>query len=390
MLNILHVVNIHIALPYFIGGQFRYFANKGHKLHVICSSSPCLAQYSQKENFSYEEVPILRRLSVVQDLKSLWKICRYIKRQKTDIVVGHTPKGALLAMLASFLMRVPVRVYVRHGLVYETSKGIMRFILLNIERLASFCSTKTINVSPSVLKRSIRDRLGPVAKQSILGRGTCSGIDTSEKFNPALIDKQKKTLLRRKLGLTADNWVVGFCGRLVCDKGVIDLVNAFLLLKKEITDIKLLLVGVFEERDAIPKHIQELIIRDPDIIYTGYIYEDQEYYYSLMDVLALPSYREGFPTCVLEASAMMKPVVTTRVTGCIDSIIENETGLFIDNDHLDLQAKLKYLYRNDVCKTMGENGRKYVVANFDNKIVWKEIEKSYIRGEDITSNSKSA
>ena len=189
--NILHVVNIYFVLPYFIGGQFKYFKDKGYKFFVVCSESEYLAAYAKENYFDYRVLPVLRSINPIQDIKTVIGICRYIKQKQIGIVVGHTPKGGLLSMIAGWLMRVPKRIYFRHGLVYETSRGLKRFILMSVDRLASLCATKIVCVSPSVLKRSITDHLGSPSRQIILHKGTCCGIDTEGKFNPANIDSQK-------------------------------------------------------------------------------------------------------------------------------------------------------------------------------------------------------
>ena len=170
-MNILHVVNIYFVLPYFIGDQFTYFKERGYKMNVVCSPSEYLADYAKKQGFNYIETPVNRSISIKQDLASIWQICKFIRKQKIDIVVGHTPKGALLAMIAGWLCRVPKRIYFRHGLVYETSHGLKRSILKTVDRITSACATQIVCVSPSVLKRSIEDRLAPAKKQMILSKG---------------------------------------------------------------------------------------------------------------------------------------------------------------------------------------------------------------------------
>ena len=157
-MNILHVVNIYFVLPYFIGDQFKYFKSKGYNMNVVCSPSEYLADYAKKQGFDYIESPVNRSISLKEDFITIRNICKFIRKKDIDIVVGHTPKGGLLAMVAAWLMRVPNRIYFRHGLVYETSRGLKRFILMSVDRLASFCATEIVCVSPSVLKRSIEDR----------------------------------------------------------------------------------------------------------------------------------------------------------------------------------------------------------------------------------------
>lgn len=373
--NILHVVNIYFVLPYFIGDQFKYFKEKGYNMNVVCSPSEYLSDYAQKQGFEYLESPVNRNISISQDFVSIRNICKFVKKQKIDIVVGHTPKGGLLAMIAGWLMRVPIRIYVRHGLVYETSKGLKRFILMSVDRLTSFCSTKVVCVSPSVLRKSIEDHLAPAKKQMIWHKGTCNGIDTLNHFNPAVIVPARLTGLKARYGIREDDFVIGYSGRLVRDKGIIELVRAFD--KLQLADnCKLLLVGMFEKRDALPEDIQERILNDSRIIYTGFINGGMEYFYSMMDIYVLASYREGFPTGVLEAQAMEKPVITTRVTGCCDSIIDGRTGFFVNNTAEDIVEKIDKIRLDKAID--GCEGRKWVIENFDSRLVWKEIEKLYV------------
>ncbi|SDB82847.1 glycosyltransferase family 4 protein [Williamwhitmania taraxaci] len=380
MKNILHVTNIYFTLPYFIGDQFIYFNNKGNNLHVICSPSILLSDYADKMKFNYSEVNILRAIRPIKDLIAIFKICRYIKVSKIDIVVGHTPKGGLLAMLSAYLLRVPKRIYFRHGLVYETSTGFKRKLLVTLDRITAFCATDIVCVSPSVYKRSLVDKLNRADKQLILGKGTCTGIDIIKVFNPFQINLQKSQELRTKLELGKDSIVIGYCGRLVCDKGIVQLIQAFDLVKESNpgNDFRLLLVGMFEQRDSLPIDIVNQIQKDKDIIITGFINENIEYYYALMNVYVLPSFREGFPTSVLEASSMQIPILTTRVTGCIDSIIEDVTGIFVENSSISIANGIEYyLNHPSIANEHGRNGRDFVTKYFDQEIIWSEIEKLY-------------
>ena len=374
--NILHVVNIYFVLPYFIGGQFKYFKDKGYKFFVVCSESEYLAAYAKENDFDYRVLPVLRSINPIQDIKTVIGICRYIKQKQIGIVVGHTPKGGLLSMIAGWLMRVPKRIYFRHGLVYQTSRGLKRFILMSVDRLASLCATKIVCVSPSVLKRSITDHLGSPSRQIILHKGTCCGIDTEGKFNPANIDSQKLARMKSKWGIADNDWVIGYSGRLVRDKGIIELVRAFRNVKKANAHYKLLLVGMFEVRDALPDDIQQDIKNDKQIVWTDFQNSDMEYFYAMMNVYVLASYREGFPTGVLEAQAMQVPVITTRATGCCDSIMEGETGLFVEHNVSQIADAIRSIH--DVCSGVsGEKAREWVRKNFENHIVWNEIEKLY-------------
>lgn len=373
MKSILHVVNIYFTIPYFIGDQFKYFSSKGYKMYVACSHSEYLADYAKKQGFKYIETPIDRRVTLSHDVKSIRNICRFIRQNRINIVVGHTPKGALLAMISAWLMRVPNRIYFRHGLVYETSNGLKRKILIYLDRLTSLLATKIVCVGDYVLQKSIEDRLAPKRKQIILGAGSCGGIDTQIKFNPDNISASDIAIIKSKYGIGDNDFVIGYTGRLVRDKGIIELVEAFKKLKEEFHNVKLLLVGMFEERDSLPVDLQQYILGCKDIVYTGFINERIEEYYLLMSVYVLASYREGFGMGALEAQAMGVPVLTTNDTGCKDTIKLGETGLYIKRDADDIRNKIVTVlngYKFNDC-------RKWVVQNFDCRVLWPEIEKMY-------------
>lgn len=379
-MKILHVVNIFFTIPYFLGEQLNYFSKKKYELFVVCSPSDLLESYSLSHNFKYKQIPILRKISLVEDIKALINIISYINENKIEVVVGHTPKGALLAMISGFISRVPIRIYFRHGLVYETSKGFTRFILISMDRLTSFLATKIVCVSPSVYKQSLSDKLNVERKQIILHKGTCNGIDT-KRFHRENLAIERISELRKKYSISEHkSFVIGYVGRLVRDKGIIELVEAFNQVQKQHLNCKLLLVGMMEERDSLPNEIITEIHNNSSIICTGYIdNQDMENYYALMNLFVLPSYREGFPTSVLEAASMELPILTTRATGCIDSIIENTNGCFVSHDKDEISQYMnRFINYPELCVEYGKNGRKFVMDNFRQDIIWEKIEKLYL------------
>lgn len=377
-MNILHVVNISFVIPYFLGNQLSFFTRKGYKEYIICSPSEELERLSNDYNFEYKAIEILRKISIWKDLKAIFATAKYIRDKHINIVTGHTPKGALVAMLAAYVMRVPIRIYFRCGLVYETSVGVKRTVLIAVDRLAARCATKIVCVSPSVYRRSLEDKLNSASKQLLLSKGTGNGIDM-DRFCKSSVDKQHLLKLRSERHIKTSDFVIGFTGRLVRDKGIIELVHAFQQLQTKYSDVVLLLVGMLEERDALPDEAVELIKTNPNIVSTGYVKNAEiEYYYALMDLFILPSYREGFPTSVLEASAMELPVLTTKVTGCVDSIIENQTGEFISHNAQDIASAIEAFYKDEKKRIdYGKNGRRFVENNFKQELIWNEIEKLY-------------
>lgn len=377
-MNILHVVNISFVIPYFLGNQLSYFRKKGYKEFILCSSSPELDSFSHVYQFEYKEVEIVRKISLIKDLVAIFETILYIRCKHIDIVTGHTPKGALVAMVAAYIMRVPIRIYFRHGLVYETSFGFKKKLLMTIDRFASTLATKIVCVSPSLGHRSLEDKLNPSFKQCLLHKGTCNGIDIS-RFDKQFIDVIQLNKLRETLKITDSKFVIGYTGRLVRDKGVVELVYAFQILNRKYDNLILLLVGMLEERDALPMDVVKCIEQTPSIINTGYVLNSSiEYYYALMNVFVFPSFREGFGMSTLEASAMELPIITARVTGCVDSIIEGYTGVFVDHNSESIANSIEKFYSNEELRLeYGRNGRNFVADNFEQHMVWTEIEKLY-------------
>ncbi len=371
-MKILHVVNISFVLPYYIGDQFEYMQKKGIKTYVACTPSEHFYEYAAEKKFIAIPINILREINPIADIRAIFILKNKIISENIDIVIGHTPKGAMIAMIAAFLAGVSNRIYFRHGLMYETSRGIKKIMLKTIEKLTATLATKVICVSESVMSKSNEERLNRSDKNFILNKGTCNGIDLA-KFSLQNVNLDHINHLREKNNISKNDIVIGYVGRLVKDKGINELLAAWKLLKFQYSNIKLLMVGPFEERDSISSENKKFISLESSIIHTG-LSGNVLPYYSLMDIFILPSYREGFPTVVLEASAMEIPVITTRSTGCVDSIVENETGIFTKITPLEIVGKIIYYISNPtVAKSHGKAGREHVVNNFRQEIIWNEL-----------------
>ncbi|SMC79213.1 glycosyltransferase family 4 protein [Pedobacter nyackensis] len=378
-MKVLHVVNISFVIPYYLGAQIDYLQQRKIDIFIACTPSEHLFEYANEKGFIPLGVSILREISVLQDLKAVWTLRKLIKKERIDIVIGHTPKGALIGMLAGYLSGTKKRIYFRHGLVYETSKGLKRIVLKTIERFTGFLSTKVVCVSPSVLEISNREKLSNSLKNVILNKGTCNGLDAEGTFNRHLVSDTALKQLKTKYLLEDNDRVIGYVGRLVNDKGICELISAWQEICKEHNHVKLLLAGPFERRDSIDDATKKVIMEEPSIIHTGLI-SDVVTHYALMDIFILPSHREGFPTVVLEASAMELPVITTNVTGCRDAIVPGETGRFTNINPTAIAENVGYYLDNfEQAKLDGMNGRKFVISNFNQLGIWEKIERELIR-----------
>lgn len=377
-MKVLNVVTVYFVVPFFFTDQFLYFKNKGVESHVSCSPDERFEPWAYGHNFTPHEILLKRNISPVQDVRTVRELMKLMRKEQFNIVCGHTPKGGLLSMIAAKLTGVKRRIYFRHGLVYETSKGLKRQLLIVTERIASWLATDVVCVSPYLVERSVKDHLTKKDKMHILHMGSCNGIDAIGKFNPEHIDKTIVMQLREKYGLQISDKVIGYTGRLVKDKGLVELVEAFEMLSKQYDNLKLLLVGPLEERDGLSERIVDIIEKHPKIVYTGLVDDNIECYYYMMNYLVLCTHREGFGTSILEASSMGIPVLTTSHTGSRDAIVENVTGVYVETNANSLSTALKQYINNPMlAKQHGKAGREHMLQHFQQEIVWNEILKLY-------------
>lgn len=371
--KVLVVINLFESARNFVGGQFRYLYNNGYEMHLICSPHPDLQSYASENNLSAYPILLNRQLTPWQDFKSLIQIYRYIRKHKIDIVIGHQVKGRLLSTIASFFARADKTIIFSHGAIHETSKGIKRKLLIWESKLESLLSDKVVCVSPYIRDLRRKEKIDNPAKQVILGLGTCGGIDTKNRFNKEIVDDKKLSEYKNKYDIKESDFIIGFVGRLVKDKGVIELIDAFNLLKNKFPEkkIKLMVVGAPERRDGLPEKLLSFLQESNDIVYTGFIdLEEMKYQYLCMDCLVLPSHREGFGMCNIEAQAMGKPVLTSKHTGCRDSILPGITGLYISLDKNDIAEKISFLMKDEIRINMGKRGCNWVQENFDHSVIW--------------------
>jgi glycosyltransferase involved in cell wall biosynthesis len=245
------------------------------------------------------------------------------------------------------------------GLKLETTTGFKRRILLAMERLAAACAQVVLCNSESMRAEALALGLAPVAKLHLLGEGSSNGVDVV-RFSPGPSD------VRDRLGLPGNAPVVGFVGRLTRDKGLPELIEALDTILKAQPDAHLLLVGWFDaSEDALSEALRTRILNHPRIHCTGFV-ADTAPYYRAMDLMALPTWREGFPNVVLEAAATGIPVITTLSTGSRDSVVPEVTGLLIPPGYPEAISKavLRLLRNPDRRRRMGEAARAWIMEHF--------------------------
>jgi glycosyltransferase involved in cell wall biosynthesis len=358
-------------------GQLRFLREQGFDVHVVSSPSDEAARFVAAEGGSFIPVEMRREIAPLHDLRALWRLWRVLRRLRPDICQVGMPKAGLLGGLAAWLARVPCRVYMLHGLRLETLSGGKRLLLTWAERVACRAAHRVVCVSESLRRRAVE--LGIVAdgRCAVLGAGSANGVDV-ERFAVSEELCGVADQIRDDLGIPKSASVVGFVGRLTRDKGIYELVQAFERLKKGYPNLHLLLVGAYEEGDPVPHATRMKIAIEPRVLRVGHVNDTAPYYHA-MDLVALPSCREGLPTVVLEAGAAGKPVVGSRATGMADAVEDGRTGLLAPvGDVAALAEKLAKLLDDPAwSKEMGNAARQHVAKNFRQENVWTMLAAFY-------------
>lgn len=319
--KIIRAVTVSMSVGFF-KPMIKDLQQQGYEVVTVSSPGPELDELRQME-VNVIEVCMERRMSPLKDLKSLWQLIRVFRKERPYMVHSMTPKAGLLCMLAGWLTRVPRRVHTFTGLVWPTSKGLSRKILMFTDWLTCACATHVIPEGEGV-KHDLKQHITKKPMR-VLGYGNVRGVDM-ENFS------RRPELMMRANGLRRiDVFTFLFVGRIVGDKGINELVEAFTRLQRENYKIRLLLVGGFEENlDPLKSVTLEMINNNSAIEYVGAQYgDDLLAHYVASDCFVFPSYREGFPNTVLEAGAMGLPSIVTDINGSREIVVNGKNGVII-------------------------------------------------------------
>ncbi|QBO58370.1 glycosyltransferase family 4 protein [Chryseobacterium salivictor] len=384
MKKLFRISTIPMSLNLLLKGQLRYL-NQFYEVTAISGAGSDLEEVKEREGVKVEAVEMSREISILKDLVALVQLYRLFKKEKPDIVHSITPKAGLLSMMAARLAGVPVRMHTFTGLIFPYKKGLLKFILIWMDRLLANSATHIYPEGKGVQEDLERYRISRKPLK-ILAHGNVNGIDTSY-FNPETIAESGQENLRRQLGLSEEDFVFIFVGRLVRDKGINELVAAFKNLASTplsdhasdaLRSLKLLLVGPLEqELDPLEPGTLKEIETNPHIISVGFQTEVRPYF-ALSDALVFPSYREGFPNVVLQSLAMELPAIVTDINGCNEIITPGENGLIIPVKNTEaLQTAMEALYTDTSLYQSLKNKTRKSIFLYEQKAVWEALVVEY-------------
>ena len=332
---------------------------------------------AEREKVRCYPIHIEREISIFNDIKSIIELYSYLKKEKPFIVHANTPKASLLGMLAAKFAKIPHRLYTVTGLRFEAETGIKRKVLIAMERVTCWAATKVIPEGQGV-KQTLQKNKITTKPLRVIANGNINGINTAH-FSPAFYSLEQKEKIKNETGIPPESFVFCFVGRLVKDKGINELVQAFMAINKRYRYSKLLLVGRFErELDPLEPETERAVLNHPDIVYVG-LQSDVRPYLAVSDVFVFPSYREGFPNVVMQAGAMELPCIVTDINGCNEIIEDGVNGLIIQpKNKIQLQEKMQLLLENsDLRNHLKQNTREKITSRYEQKMVWEELLAEY-------------
>ena len=292
------------------------------------------------------------------------------------MVQGDTSKSGLLAMVAAWLARAPVRIYRNHGMALSSARGVRRTLLWWCERISCLLAHEVLYVAPSVRDAAIQEGVCAPSKAKVVL--SANGLDTEGRFNPANLEPGAGDKTRERYGIPTEALVLGFVGRLFRVKGICELVQAWETLAEAYPSLHLLVAGEFDTRDPVPKPVEKQLRNHKRIHLVGYV-DEMPPVYAAMDVLILPSFHEGLGYVLIEASAMEVPVIGTRIPGIVDAICDRVTGTIIEPGSVTaiVETVRRYLDDPGLRKCHGQAGRRYVLRTFQQQRVWGELYTHY-------------
>lgn len=367
-----------MALRYLLPGQMQYMKANGFEVLMISADGAELNDVIASEGCRHVIVPMTRRITPLQDLKCLIQLIKIFKKEQPDIVHSHTPKAGLLGMLAAKYCGVKIRIHTVAGMPLMVEKGFRLRLLSFIEKLTYWAANHVWPNSNSLYQYIETHHFTSPQKLHIINKGSTNGININ-RFNKAVLDE--KILLGIKKSVQYESRCVYLLciGRLVADKGIVELVHVFIALQQQHPELRLILVGDFENSlDPLPETVLEQIQAQSNIIHIKWT-QQVEYFMHIAQLFVFPSHREGFPNVLLQAGAMALPVICSRIPGNIDIVTHQQTGLIFETaNKTEMKEQIEYaLNHPQQMANMAVQLQQIITKDYRRENIWQNILTTY-------------
>lgn len=378
--KLFRITTIAGSLNGLLKGQLRHMNTAFDVYGVSASGNGTINEVAEREGVKVIPVEMTRQITPLKDIKSVYQLYKILRKHKPLIVHTHTPKAGIVGMFASWLARVPLRIHDVAGLPLLEAQGSKRRLLDIVEKMTYAFASHVYPNSHGLKAIITQNKYCSPNKLKVLGDGSSNGTDT-QYFDPSLITNTTILDLKTKLGIEKTDHVFVFIGRLVTDKGVNELVSAFCKLNTSTKNTKLVLVGPHEpDLDPLLPETEELITANTAIITPGTI-KDVRPYYAIADAFVFPSYREGFPNVVMEASAMGIPAIVSDINGNNEIVEHGKSGVIIPaKDSTAILNEMSTFIKNpkEYISLSPEEVRNTIIQKYDCRKIWEYISDEYL------------
>ncbi|WP_462252934.1 glycosyltransferase family 4 protein [Ferruginibacter sp.] len=376
--KLIRITTVPMALRYLLPGQMQFMQLNGFEVLMISADGAELNDVIKNEECRHIIVPMTRKITPLQDLKCLIQLIKIFKKEKPDIVHSHTPKAGLLGMLAAKISGVKIRIHTVAGMPLMVEKGFKLQLLKFIEKLTYAAANHIWPNSNSLYNYIVDNKFASPAKLNIIGKGSTNGINT-QRFCKEAINENILVEIKNSINYSIQHTYLLCIGRLVTDKGIVELVNVFLSLQKKYGALKLILVGDYEEElDPLPETVMQQIKANANIIHIKWT-QQVEYFMHIANYFVFPSHREGFPNVLLQAGAMELPIICSRIPGNIDIVEDKKTGLIFETaNEQQIEKQVEYAINNnaEMCD-MAETLMQIIKKDYQRENIWQNILSSY-------------
>jgi glycosyltransferase involved in cell wall biosynthesis len=378
--KVLRITTVAGTMNVILKGQLSYLNQFFDVIGATAKFYNYFEEISQREGIRLYNVNLTRKITPFRDFVALIQLIYIIIKEKPLIVHTQTPKANFIGMLASFICRTPIRILSIVGMPAYKNNGFKGIILSFIDKISYKLSTNIYPNSKGLFDYYSKNE-SIIKKIGFIGNGSSNGIDF-EYYNPKHFDEESLSALRVETGLKKNHFVYSFMGRVVNDKGIKELVDAFLSIcdLENFANIRLLIIGpIRESDDPIPLKYQELLKNHPKICFVG-LQRDVRPYLMISNVFVFPSYREGLPGSLMQAGAMGIPLIASDIIGNNEIINQGDGILFTVKDSKALSEVMQRIYlNNEMRMNMESTIRNKMLKIYDQKHYWNSLKDEYFK-----------